>query len=166
MKKPVLWLAVASAVGVVAGVAWPPPPIPRAQQVDAPWSLPATDVVQRDARDDFQAVRRTVAWQGDRRDGGSRGADGEPDNRWRLAGLVADPSPVALVLRGGESSPVRLSVGDTLPDGSTVRDIRHDGITTESEGCRTVYRLHRQAPVETSGDCAQAAAAEPGENAT
>lgn len=166
MRKPVLGLAAAAVLGVVTGVAWPPPPIPRAQQLEPPWALPAADTLQRYSQDQFQAARRSVGWQGEDVAGGA-GDSGGPDRGWRLAGLVAGPELAALILRGGESAPTRVQVGGSLPDGSTVRDIRHDGITTESGGCLTVYRLHRQAPVDTSGECADATqAAEPREKAT
>jgi hypothetical protein len=146
--KPGLVLALAGAAGLVAGISWPPPPIPHAQQAEPEWRLPSDATLQLHSKSDFQQARRDVRWPGQ-----GSGPNDAQSTGWRLMGIAASPEPVALVMRADNSKVSRIRIGEALPDGSRIRDIRRDRVTTELDGCQTVYQLRRQKPVSTSNGC-------------
>lgn len=161
--RPALWLGIATACGVMAGVAWPPPPIPRAQQLDPPWVLPQEAGLAWYSSEDYQRTRQDIRWLGENAGGAASAEAGT----WRLMGILTTPEPAALIMRQGDKKVARVEVGGALPDGSTVRAIQRDSITAEADGCRTTYRLYGLAPVAASGDCdADAEKTEPREKAT
>lgn len=144
-----LWLAVAGAAGLAVGAAWPPPPIPASQQAAAGWSLPAPAQLERHSKDGFQQAKRGIRWVGEEAGTGSQAGP----SPWRLAGILATPTPAALVLREGKNAKAeQVQVGGTLPDGSRLREIGRNQIVAELDGCRIVYELYRQAPVKAD-DC-------------
>jgi|UPI0004B908C0 hypothetical protein len=145
--RPALWMALAGVAGLAIGAAWPPPPIPAAKQAPPAWSLPTPAELQRHSKDDFQAARRGIRWVGEGTAGDTAAAG---PTAWRLAGIVTTPAPVALVLREGKAAKVeRIEAGGTLPDGSRLLEVARGSIVAELDGCRTVYQLHRRAPVTT-----------------
>ena len=146
--KPTLWLALAGIAGLAAGAAWPPPPIPKAQQTEPEWQLPTEEALQLHSKDDFQQARQGVRWLGQESSQGVAQASG-----WRLVGVVTSPEPAMLAMRLDTSKVTRMKVGQALPDGSKVREIRRDRVTTELDGCQTVYQLYRPKPISTSSGC-------------
>lgn len=145
------WLAAALVAGLVAGVAWPPPPIPRATLASAEtWQLPSPAELARFDPATVEQVRAGVSWLGETPDAVESAAQGP----WKLAGIVFSPEPLALV-QPASGKLQELPVGSTLPDGSTLVRLDADGMTTERDGCQQLYQLHRGQP---AGDpCPQAA---------
>lgn len=147
--RPTLWLAACLVVGIVVGAAWPPPPIPRSQQVtDEAIPLPGADQLSRFSADSFQAARTTAKWLGDKSEGAASGS-----GEWRLAGVLTSATPAILVLKSGAGQIDRFIVGSTLPDGSELISIDRGKVTTELDSCRRVYQMYRDQPVETSTAC-------------
>ena len=147
--RPTLWLAACLVVGIVVGAAWPPPPIPRSQQVaDEAIPLPSADQLSRFSADSFQAARTTAKWLGDKSEGAASGS-----GEWRLAGVLTSATPAILVLKSGAGQIDRFIVGSTLPDGSELISIDRGKATTELDSCRRVYQMYRDQPVETSTAC-------------
>lgn len=148
--RPVLAVALACAAGLVAGLAWPPPPIPRSQLARADdWVLPSPAALDRASQEAMQAARTGLRWVGDP-DGGEGSLESGP---WKLMGLVEGPEPTALVSHG--AAMLRLAKGDILPDGRRVEDVQRDRITVDDGSCRETYRLYRSGPIARSGSCAE-----------
>ncbi|NYZ62243.1 hypothetical protein [Luteimonas deserti] len=149
MKRRLLVLAASCLGGLLVGAAWPPPPIPPARIADNAWRLPSATQIARSNPDAFEQAGR-LAWLGD----GSAASDVQTDAKWRLAGVVRTPDLHALVIT--PASPrlaQRLAPGATLPDGGRVVAIERDMVTIERNGCQTVYQVHRDQPIRTSGAC-------------
>ena len=146
--RPTLWLAACLVVGIVVGAAWPPPPIPRSQQVtDEAIPLPGADQLSRFSADSFQAARTTAKWLGDKSEGAASGS-----GEWRLAGVLTSATPAILVLKSGGDIG-RFAVGSTLPDGSKLTLIDKGKVVTELDSCRRVYQMYRDRPIESSTEC-------------
>lgn len=137
--KPAHWLVLAAVGMVVAGFAWPTPPIPRAQKTDVTvWAAPPESMLTRAPGANVAAVRQGIRWMGNPDD--MAGAEGQAQE-WKLTGIVFAPAATALILpKGGKLH--EFQIGDTLPDGSKIHDIDHESMTTELDGCRRGYQLH------------------------
>lgn len=145
--KPGWWLAAAVAAGLAAGVAWPPPPIPRSQKAgDSAWALATAESLVRLPPDAATEVGKNLRWLGEAADAG----EDSPDGPWRLVGIMRGPAPAALVqLATGKIE--GYAEGSALPDGSTLTLIKEDEVTIERSGCAQVHRLHHPTPAENSG---------------
>lgn len=146
MKRVVAIVTGCAFAGMVAGAAWPPPPILKSQLDEPAWVLPGQGRVERFSQEAFEAARQ-IRWAGDAASGGS-----ERDSGWALAGILDTPTPVALVVPAAGPAQ-QVVVGATLPDGSRLAAINEDSITTDSEGCMLTFQLHRAEPVAASGNC-------------
>ena len=144
--KPGWWLAMTVAAGLIVGIAWPPPPISRAQQArDSAWTLPAAESLKRVPTEAVTEVGQGLRWSGE------AAADPTAEGPWKLVGIIRGPAPAALVqLAAGKIE--QYAEGSTLPDGSVVTRIGDDEATIEREGCARLHRLHHPPPAET-GDC-------------
>lgn len=147
--KPGWWLAIALSVGIVTGLAWPPPPIPRAQRAtEVAWSLPSSDALQRLPAGAADAIKQNLRWAGE---AAVTAEDAEASSQWRLAGIVRGPSPAVLVqLATGKIE--EYAQDAELPDGTRVARIDSDTVIFEREGCAQEHRLHHPPPQEDS-DC-------------
>lgn len=149
MKHLRLWAFGCCLAGLIAGIAWPPPPIPRTSAEAGEWALPSDEALSRYSGEAFQQAQSTVRW-----DAKGTVSPDSAESRWRLAGLLNDPSPVALILTGEKPSKLqRIMPGGTLPDGSRLMKIDNDKITTQQDSCELVYQLYRQAPISASATC-------------
>jgi hypothetical protein len=152
------WATLAGAalgIGLVAGAAWPPPPIPKGQVTPATWNPPAASLARIPAKASEQA--ESLRWLGE--------TDPEATVQdWRLAGILLSPEPVALVATGstgksgGKSKtvprPARLTQGQTLPDGSRLVSIDSKSVTVELGNCQRIFQVHRPQPIRSSDGCA------------
>ena len=145
--KPAWWLGIAAIAGLAIGAAWPPPPIPKAQQAgDSAWSLPAADALRRVPANASAQVSQGIHWAGETGGAGEAGSQGP----WKLTGIVRGPGPAALVQQAtGKIG--QYSEGEPLPDGSLLVRIEGDDVTIERNGCRQIHQLHRPRPPEGSG---------------
>ena len=141
------WLVACSVGGIVAGAAWPPPPIPLAKKDDAPWSAPAQERLTRYSAEAYQQARQDVRWAGD------VGGGNTPQAAWRLAGLVYAPVPTALIRRLDNATIERIRTGSALPDGSTLLKIEGNRIQVQQDNCQLTYQLHYQQPISASTGC-------------
>ncbi len=183
-KRLYLWLALSAAAGLVLGIAWPPPPIPRAQAEAGEWLLPEASSLARHSNTDMTEVTRAMRWNGE-----AIGVTPGMRGNWRLAGFVNDPNPAALIMpQSTNATPARpappprrpggtqgasaampqaqrVVPGDLLPDGSKLVAIEGDTITTELDGCQLVYQLYRTTSTSAPTACPDTApAAEPRKN--
>ncbi|TWI14278.1 hypothetical protein [Aerolutibacter ruishenii] len=141
------WVVACGVGGILAGAAWPPPPIPRAKKDEASWSVPAQERVKRYSSEAYQQARQGVRWAGDA-SGGSN-----PQAAWRLAGLVYAPVPTALIMRLDNSTIERIRTGGALPDGSSLIKIEGNTIQVQQDNCQLTYQLHYQQPISASTGC-------------
>jgi hypothetical protein len=118
----------------------------------AKWALPTA--VPEDSAKDVAALTARHPWssQFGTVDGanGSAAAPGTPAPvPWRLAGIVERPDGRFALIANGQPGAVKFeyhSVGDKLPDGSTLVEITSDNAVTEaggSPGEQRVYWLFR-----------------------
>lgn len=146
--KAVVWGGMICAAGLLAGLAWPPPPIPRSQlaQTDT-WSLPDDAALERTSLDAMQRARTGLRWAGE----ADASVDGNSVGPWQLLGLAETPDPVALVSAGGQVQ--RLGLGDALPDGRRLVEIGRDRVIADDGACQETYQLYRPDPIHRSGVC-------------
>lgn len=145
-----LWLYLGAALlaGVATGAAWPPPPLPKAQNGSAAWSLPNAADMLRHVPQDMAAVTAQFRWKGD-----TGGLPGERSN-WRLAGVVNKDGPAILVMTPDKpDSPQRIEIGGQLPDGSVLQSAQGDHATTRRDACTKTYQLFQAEAVDSSGKC-------------
>lgn len=132
-------LQAAAVLGLLAGIglglAWPVTvPDPEKQRTGV-WLAPARLAHARPLESEFSAVRNAPIW-GD----SAMGASGVKRAAWRLAGIIADPLPAALVLSDGSTDSHRVRVGGSLPDGGVIKQIMASSVSYVREGC-TYERL-------------------------
>lgn len=138
-------------LGLVIGIAWPPPPVPRAPENANAWTPPGTGQLERFSAEAF-ASASTARWLGDESDPVPGSATAVT---WRLAGFLEAPESQALIIVSSEPRVAqRISAGEPLADGSRLIGIERDTITVERDGCERVYQLYRDQPVRSSGACA------------
>lgn len=149
MKHLRLWTIGCCLAGLIAGIAWPPPPIPRTSAEAGEWALPSEEALSRYSGETFQQAQSVARWD----EQGTVSPDSS-ESRWRLAGLLNDPSPVALILAGDKPTKLqRIMPGGLLPDGSRLMKIDNDKITTQQDSCELVYQLYRPIPISASPTC-------------
>ena len=148
------WLILAASLvaGVVAGAAWPPPPLPKIKQGDAPWLLPTAKDLLRHVPQDMETVTSNMRWQG----GPSGTSNG---SGWRLVGIVNKGGPVILVMPADKPNEVkRIAIGEALPDGSLLESVNGDQATTRRDSCLMTYQPYLPEAVEKSAGCDESAA--------
>ena len=134
-------------VGSAVGLAMPPPPAHDWSADTGPWELPQPSVIDRVGTDSLAQVRAARFW------GAGTGGAGEAAGRaarWRLAGIITDPRPAAVVAPDG-AKVTTLAVGDVLPDGATIVSIHPGAIDYERAGCRFMRKLYES--TEHAGEC-------------
>lgn len=147
MNRSILWLGAALLAGLAVGAAWPPPPLSRTTPTTAIWSPPAAASLVRFAAANADRALKDLHWEGD-------STGGDPQNaQWRLAGILAEPAPVALVEVVATHQVSRVPIGATLPDGRRLDAIERDRIKVSSGKCVQTYRLYHAEPTSASGDC-------------
>lgn len=148
-RHPGLILAAALTVGIAAGAAWPPPPLPKAKLGEASWSLPATKDLLRHVPQDMAAVTDGMRWKG------SQGGSADERGAWRLTGIVNKGGTIAiLVAAAGKPDDVkRIAMGEALPDGSVLQSVRGDLATTKRDSCLMTYQPYLPEAVEKSAGC-------------
>ncbi|MQP77359.1 hypothetical protein CQ393_15880 [Stenotrophomonas sp. MYb238] len=152
-------LAAALVVGLAAGAAWPPPPLPKLAANGDEWGLPSATDVARYFPQDMAAVTSGLRWKGEV--GGAAGAR----SAWRLAGIVNDAGPAVLVMTPDDQGKVqRVAIGETLPDGSVLQSARGDRATTRRDACITTYQLFQAQAVDISGECEETEVPDQGTN--
>lgn len=141
------WLASMGAcavLGLVVGwLANGLPPAPSHLSESNAWKLPDKGVLNRYDPAAFQALTQIGAWKppaGAHVAGGAGGNEAQPGG-WKLVGIVTAAGPYALVLPLGGGKTERLTIGDKLPDGATIRQINHESIKFEAAGCTQIRDL-------------------------
>ncbi|MGB3394180.1 MAG: hypothetical protein WA956_06550 [Stenotrophomonas sp.] len=154
-----LWLAAAVVTGLVAGAAWPPPPLPKLTESSDDWRLPLAVDIARHAPRDMTAVTDALRWKGDV--GGTLAERGA----WRLAGIVNEAgSAVLVMIPGSPDKAQRIGIGETLPDGSILLSVEGDQASTRHDTCTTTYQLFQAQAVNRSGGCEEAEVSDQGTN--
>jgi hypothetical protein len=92
-----------------------------------------------------RAARLLAAPPAAKRGGGS--------DQWRLAGIIVDPSPLALVYGAEKGKALRLKVGDALPDGGKLTEITARSIRFARAGCQFERALYSASDLPVAGDC-------------
>lgn len=95
----------------------------------------------------YARVRDANPW------GGAEAARGPVMVQWRLAGIIVDPAPTALVYAKDGKRPLRLKVGDALPDGGKLVEITARSIRFTREGCEFERALYSVADQPGTGGC-------------
>lgn len=144
-----LLLAAALLAGIATGAAWPPPALPKIQQGEAAWSLPAAHDLLRHVPQDLTTVTSNMRWRGE------AGSATNENATWRLAGIVNKDGPAILIaMLSSKSSEIkRIAIGEALPDGSQLEAVDGDLVTTKRDSCRTTYQLYLSEAVDQSADC-------------
>ena len=144
-----LILAAALAIGVVAGAAWPPPPLPKVKVGETAWSIPTTKDLLRHVPQDMAVVTDRMRWKGSVGDTtGERGA-------WRLIGIVNKGGVIAILVAAADKPDdvKRIAIGQALPDGSVLQSVRGDLASTKRDSCVMTYQPYLPAAVEKSAGC-------------
>lgn len=143
-----LILAAAFTVGIAAGAAWPPPPLPKAKLGEAAWSLPAATDLLRYVPQDMADVTASMRWNGSQGGAGERGA-------WRLIGIVNKGGVIAILIAVADKPEdvKRVTIGELLPDGSVLQAVRGDAAITKRDNCLTTYQPYLPEAVERSAGC-------------
>lgn len=144
-----LILAASLTVGVAAGTAWPPPPLPKAKLGEAAWSLPAANDLLRHIPQDMSAVTDKMRWKGS-----PGGAAGERA-AWRLTGIVNKGGVIAILIAVADKPDdvKRIAIGQPLPDGSVLQSVLGDSATTKRDSCLMTYQPYLPEAVEKSAGC-------------
>lgn len=148
-RRSTLWFSLSAAAGLIVGLAWPPPPIPRAGAEAAEWSIPSAEELSRYSPEASSKITREMRWGN-----GALLADGTISD-WRLAGLSNSSERAILVMdakKTGEAK--RISIGQPLPDGSILTVIDGDKITTRLDACERTYQLYQLNATSASAGCA------------
>lgn len=144
-----IYLAGLLALGIVAGAAWPPPPLPKAQTGTNTWSLPPAKSIARHVPQDMATLTNGMRWNAD-----AGGMPGEK-SAWRLAGTLDETGPAILVMTpDSPAKALRIAVGERLPDGSILQTVDGDRAVTERDNCITTYQLFHAEAVDSSDGCA------------
>lgn len=146
-RKP-LWSGALAGVlvGAVAGL-WRPiqASAPDAAELAA-WRDYPPAVATRFDEAQFAKVRDAGLWSAE------RGA-GPAAVQWRLAGIIVDPAPAALVYGDDKGRALRVQVGDTLPDGGKVRAFTGRSVRFERGGCEYDRALYSAIDQPVAAGC-------------
>jgi hypothetical protein len=149
LRNTSLLLGLVSAVGSVVGAAWPPPPLPKNMQQEAPWSLPSAERVKRHSPQDANTALSDMHWLQD----GAAGIESATSS-WRFLGVLNERTSAILISStSGQGEVSRINVGERLPDGSTLESVQGDKATTQLDRCITTYQLFIEQPIEQSDGC-------------
>ncbi|MEO5962324.1 MAG: hypothetical protein ABIO75_08750 [Thermomonas sp.] len=122
-------------------------PPPGSQHVQDWTSPPGLDDL-RPTEKEFSTVRDAPVW------GGLAGsAPGVKRTVWRLAGIISDPFPAALVFSDKPTDVKRVLIGETLPDGGVIKQIATSGLVYSLEGCNYGRDLYAPAESAAKGSC-------------
>ena len=147
-RRSWLYLGGALALGIIAGAAWPPPPLPKLNERVNEWSLPPAQDLLRHVPQDMAALTSGVRWLGD-----AGGTSGET-SVWRLAGIVHDAGPAILVMSADSPDKAqRVGIGGRLPDGSVLQSVEGDRAFTSRDNCIKSYQLFQAKVVAKSDGC-------------
>ena len=148
-RRPLLvWGLAGLVVGTALGLAWPVNVPSLGEQHAQEWAPPAGLNDLRSSEKDFSAARDSAVW------GTAAGnAAGVKRTVWRLAGIISDPFPAALVFAGTATDAQRIRIGGSLPDGGVIKQIAASGVVYALDGC--TYGRDLYAPVESAvqGSC-------------
>lgn len=147
-RNPLLAAALAGAlVGVLAGL-WRPirASAPDASDLAA-WREYPPSVAARFDEAQFARVRDARMWSAQR-------GPGPAAVQWRLAGIIVDPVPVALVYGEDKGRALRLQAGDALPDGGEVREVTTRSVRFARGGCEYERALYSATDQPVADDCA------------
>lgn len=140
--------------GTALGLAWPVAVPPLDSQQTQEWSPPRGLDDLRPSEQEFATARDAPIWGGP---AGTAGAAGDVKRTvWRLAGIIADPFPAALVLSGTATDAQRIRVGESLPDGGVIKQIADSGVRYAREGCTYERNLYAPAESADEGSCSPA----------
>lgn len=143
-----LYMVGALALGILAGAAWPPPPLPKLDTRANAWSLPPAEDMLRHVPQDMGALASGIRWLGD-----AGGISGEA-SAWRLAGIVHDAGPAILVMTAESPDKAqRVAIGGRLPDGTILQSVDGDRAFTRRDNCITSYQLFHATLVDKSDGC-------------
>lgn len=135
---------VVGALAVMLAVAWqwgPEPPAPQAVRLAAEdWRLPAQAVPQ--AEKAAEMLSRAGLW-GRLPEAAAQEPPGEPP--WRILGLLARGSERYVMIKIEGQPEQQLAVGDVLPGGSKILEIRDGGLCLLVNGQKRLLPLYRQA---------------------
>lgn len=118
-----------------------PPPSSHLTESNA-WNLPDKHALNRYDAAAFQTLTQTGAWKppAGAHVAGGGGSDSAPGG-WKLVGIVTADGPYALVLPQDGGKTERLTIGEKLPDGATIRQIHHESIEFVTAGCTQTREL-------------------------
>lgn len=73
--------------------------------------------------------------------------------QWQLVGIADGEQPMALFIGSADKALIRLTVGETLPDGTVITDVGRDSTTVERAGCRRTLALFSLQRFSADGPC-------------
>lgn len=148
-RRPLLvWALAGLVVGATLGLLWPVNvPSLGAQRVQE-WAPPSGLNDLRPSEKEFAVARDAAVWGG-----AGGGALGVKPTVWRLAGIISDPFPAALVFAGTATDAQRIGIGGSLPDGGVIKQIAASGVVYALEGCTYGRDLYAPAEAAVQGSC-------------
>lgn len=150
-RRPLLvWALAGLVVGATLGLVWPVNVPSLSTQRVQEWALPAGLNDLRSSEKEFATARDAAVWGGG---GGGGGAPGVKPTVWRLAGIISDPFPTALVFAGTATDAQRIRIGGSLPDGGVIKQIAASGVVYALEGCTYGRDLYAPAEAAVQGSC-------------
>lgn len=137
-------------IGLAAGLAIPPPSARDWTPGDAAWELPSQERLDRVAPGAFDTLRNAAPFRS-QSGAGRQGAA----PAWKLAGIMSDPSPVAMVI-GDQGKILQVPLDGSLPDGAQLTSVEIVSIGYTRDGCEFTRKLydateHRGACLNTAG---------------
>jgi len=113
------------------------------------WSAVGLDEIAAAAGDAPSAMR--LRWTGETAE---PGADADrASKQWQLVGIADGQRRMALFSHSADSALLRLSEGESLPDGTIIIDVGRDSTTVERAGCRRVLALFSRQRFSADGPC-------------
>lgn len=143
-------------VGLVVGLALPPPSAHGWTPGDSTWALPPSEELDRVAPGAFEKLRAAAQF---RPQSGSDRRGAAPS--WKLAGIMADPAPIAMVT-GEQGKILQVPLDSPLPDGAVLTSVEIVSIRYTRDGCEFTRKLYDA--TEHRGACVNAERAVTEEN--
>lgn len=148
VSKTTIAIAATAIAGSVAGICWPPPPLPALDDSDKNWTAVHVSPNGRHSKNDMNAVTSKVRWAG------TSAFTGEQKSPWQLKGVTVAPHPGVLISTAQDlKTHKNIGLGEALPDGSILQSVFKDGAETRKNDCITTYKLFQSQPIEKSGTC-------------